>query len=80
MSNSCYVKTKDSYVVIDSGVGYDFAEQSYKAMQKIANLPVKNIIITHSHDDHWLGNNFYKEKFSLLLWKYHKLKCEFPET
>lgn len=80
MSNSCYVKTKDSYVVIDSGVGYDFAEQSYKAMQKIANLPVKNIIITHSHDDHWLGNNFYKEKFSSNIYGPKSINTEYNEN
>ncbi len=64
MVNSCYVKTKDSFVVIDSGPSYQFALQSYAAMSKIAKLPVKLVIATHEHDDHWLGNNYYKEKFS----------------
>ena len=30
-------------------------------MQKIADMPVKHVIISHEHDDHWLGNNYYKE-------------------
>lgn len=64
MVNSCYVKTKDSFVVIDSGPSYEFASQSYNAMSKIAKLPVKMVIATHEHDDHWLGNNYYKERFS----------------
>jgi glyoxylase-like metal-dependent hydrolase (beta-lactamase superfamily II) len=64
MVNSCYVKTKDSFVVIDSGPSYQFATQSYIAMSKIAKLPVKVVIASHEHDDHWLGNNYYKEKFS----------------
>ena len=64
MSNSCYIKTSDSYVLVDSGSNYLFAEQAYKEMSKIWNLPVSHIIITHDHDDHWLGNSFYKEKFN----------------
>ncbi|QKF76763.1 MBL fold metallo-hydrolase [Arcobacter defluvii] len=64
MSNSCYIKTNKSYVLIDSGASYDFANQAYKAMEKIEKLPVNTVITTHSHDDHWLGNNFYKEKFN----------------
>ena len=64
MSNSCYIKTDNSYVLIDTGASYAFAKQAYEAMQKIQKLPVSTVISTHSHDDHWLGNNFYKEKFN----------------
>jgi len=63
MSNSCYIKTKDSFVVIDTGATREFALQSYQAMSKIANLPVSTVINTHGHDDHWLGNSYYKERF-----------------
>lgn len=64
MSNSCYVKTEGTYVLIDSGGSYEFAKQAYAAMSKIEKLPVSAIINTHKHDDHWLGNNFYKETFN----------------
>lgn len=64
MSNSCYVKTEGSYVLIDSGASYEFAKQAYDAMSKIEKLPVSAVINTHKHDDHWLGNNFYKEQFN----------------
>lgn len=67
MSNSCYLKTKESYVVIDSGPTYQFAEQSYRAMSKIAKLPVSTVINTHYHDDHWLGNGYYKKRFGAKL-------------
>ncbi len=68
MSNSCYIKTDDSFVLVDTGASYEFARQSYEQMKKIADLPVKNVLITHSHDDHWLGNNFYKETFKATLY------------
>lgn len=68
MSNSCYIKTTDSFVLVDTGASYEFARQSYEQMKKIANLPVKDVLITHAHDDHWLGNSFYKEKFGAKLY------------
>lgn len=64
MSNSCYIKSDSSYILVDSGSSYLFAKQAYKAMSKIEKLPVSHILVTHEHDDHWLGNNFYKEKFN----------------
>ncbi|HFQ62535.1 MAG TPA: MBL fold metallo-hydrolase [Epsilonproteobacteria bacterium] len=65
--NSCFVQTKEGFVVIDSGPTYDYASQAYVQMQKIAKLPVKYVIITHDHDDHWQGNSFYKSKGALLI-------------
>jgi len=64
IANSCYIKTKSNYVVFDSGPSYEYAAQSYEAMSKISKLPVLAVIASHEHDDHWLGNNFYKEKFN----------------
>jgi len=61
MSNNCYIKTKDSWVLWDTGASYVYAKQAYEQMKKIADLPVKTILLSHEHDDHWLGNNYYKE-------------------
>jgi glyoxylase-like metal-dependent hydrolase (beta-lactamase superfamily II) len=65
--NSCFVQTKEGFVVIDSGPTFDYASQAYVQMQKIATLPVKYVINTHDHDDHWLGNSFYKSKGAVLI-------------
>lgn len=67
MVNTCFVKTKEGFVVIDSGPTYSYASQAYDEMQKIAKLPVKYVIDTHDHDDHWLGNGFYHQKGALLM-------------
>lgn len=67
MVNSCYIKAKNSFIIFDSGPSYQYAKQSYAAMSKIANLPVKTVIVGHEHDDHWLGNSFYKDKFGAKL-------------
>ncbi len=67
MVNTCFVQTKEGFVVIDSGPTYTYAQNAYSEMQKIAKLPVKYVINTHNHDDHWLGNSFYKNKGALLI-------------
>ncbi len=67
MANNCYVKTNDGYFVMDTGPSYQFAKQAYSAMKKIANLPVKYVVNSHNHDDHWLGNDFYKKEFNATL-------------
>ncbi len=67
MSNSCYIKGKSSYILLDSGPTYKYAKAAYKAMSKIEKLPVSYVLNTHEHDDHWLGNSFYKEKFNAKL-------------
>lgn len=67
MVNTCFVKTKEGFVVIDSGPTFAYAQQAYTQMQEIAKLPVKFVISTHDHDDHWLGNSFYKSKGALLM-------------
>ncbi len=61
MSNSCYIKGDEQWITWDTGPSYIFAKQAYATMQKIADMPVKTVIISHEHDDHWLGNNYYKE-------------------
>jgi len=67
MANNCYIKTKDGYLVMDTGPSYQFAKQAYEAMSKIEPLPVKYVVNSHHHDDHWLGNDFYKQKFGTTL-------------
>ena len=61
MVNTYWIKTAKSYIVVDSGPSYQYAKDAHKAMKKIADLPIKYVINTHLHDDHWLGNNYYKE-------------------
>lgn len=62
MVNTCYIKGNEGYILWDTGPSYVYAKQAYEAMTKVAGkLPVKHILLSHEHDDHWLGNNYYKE-------------------
>ena len=73
--NTCYVQNRDSYVVIDSGPTYQYAQQAYAYMQKIKPLPVKYVINTTVKEMHVLGNEFYKERGAKLIGpeSYYKL-------
>jgi glyoxylase-like metal-dependent hydrolase (beta-lactamase superfamily II) len=61
MVNSCFVDMGSSYLVVDSGPTYLYASQAYAKMKIIKDIPVSYVINTHVHDDHWLGNGYYKE-------------------
>jgi len=67
MSNHCYIKASSSYILLDSGPTYKYAQTAYNEMVKIEKLPVSYVLNTHEHDDHWMGNSFYKEKFNAKL-------------
>ena len=61
MVNSCFVDMGKSYLVVDSGPTYQYAQQAYTKMKEIRDLPIAYLVNTHVHDDHWLGNGYYKE-------------------
>jgi len=63
MSNSCYIETDGSWVLWDAGATYKFAEQAYSQMKKIKDMPVSTVILSHEHDDHWLGAGYYQKNF-----------------
>jgi len=60
ISNSCFVNMGASYLVIDSGSTFSYANQAYEKIKKIKNLPISYVVNTHVHDDHWLGNSYYQ--------------------
>lgn len=59
--NICVVYTKDSAVLVDSGIDENFARKLCRLLEK----PAKFLINTHSHADHCGGNAFLKDKFSV---------------
>jgi glyoxylase-like metal-dependent hydrolase (beta-lactamase superfamily II) len=67
MTNTCYVDLGQSYLVIDSGPSYNYARDAHKAMRNVKDQKVSHVLITHIHDDHWLGNGYYKEQGALII-------------
>jgi glyoxylase-like metal-dependent hydrolase (beta-lactamase superfamily II) len=65
--NSCYIETKEGYIVIDSGPTYSYAQSTYEIMKNKKNLPVKYVINTSADEVHILGNSFFKEQNAILI-------------
>lgn len=61
ISNSAFIITKSSVILIDTGSSQMYGEQVKKAIKKITNKPIKYIINTHHHPDHFLGNSAFKD-------------------
>ena len=58
-SNAAVIVTDDGVVVVDSHSKPSAARAVYTEIQGITNKPVRKIINTHFHWDHWQGNEVY---------------------
>jgi glyoxylase-like metal-dependent hydrolase (beta-lactamase superfamily II) len=59
-SNAAVILTDDGVIVVDSHSKPSAARSLYTAIQGITKKPVRKIINTHFHWDHWQGNEVYK--------------------
>jgi uncharacterized sulfatase len=70
IANTSFIITKSSVILIDTGSSELYGKQIKKAISKITSKPIKYIINTHHHPDHFLGNsaftnsNIYASKFT----------------
>src|SRR5262245_25145777 len=58
-SNAAVILTNDGVVVVDSHSKPSAARALYKEIQGVTRQPVRKIINTHFHWDHWQGNEVY---------------------
>jgi quinoprotein relay system zinc metallohydrolase 1 len=61
ISNCAFIITKNSVILIDTGSSYEYGVQVKKQIAKITKKPIKYIINTHHHPDHFLGNNAFSK-------------------
>lgn len=59
ISNASFIITKNSVILIDTGSSRLYGEQVKKQIEKITNKPIKFILNTHHHPDHFLGNSAF---------------------
>jgi cyclase len=55
-SNSAFVVTRDGVLVIDTGSSETIGKALGQVIARVTDKPVRWIINTHGHGDHWLGN------------------------
>ena len=58
-SNAAVILTNDGVVVVDSHSKPSAAQALYKEIQGVTKQPVRKVINTHFHWDHWQGNQVY---------------------
>jgi glyoxylase-like metal-dependent hydrolase (beta-lactamase superfamily II) len=61
--NAAVIMTNDGVIVVDSHSKPSAALALYREIQSITRQPVKRVINTHFHWDHWQGNQVYKVAF-----------------
>ena len=62
-SNSAFVETDEGLLVFDTGSSETIGKALIKAIRTVSEKPIKWVINSHSHGDHWLGNGaFVNEK------------------
>lgn len=55
-SNSHFVVTENGVLLFDTGSSEAIGNKIKKAIQSVTDQPVRWVINSHSHADHWLGN------------------------
>jgi glyoxylase-like metal-dependent hydrolase (beta-lactamase superfamily II) len=63
INNPGLIVGKDGLILIDVGGTYQTGKKVLKEVEKISKLPIKAIISTHIHGDHWLANQAILEKY-----------------
>jgi cyclase len=63
-SNAAVIMTDDGVIVVDSHSKPSAAYALYRQIQAITKQPIRKIINTHFHWDHWQGNQVYTEQYS----------------
>src|SRR3989442_9336825 len=58
-SNSAVIVTNDGVIVVDSHSKPSAARAVYQQIQAVTKQPVRKIVNTHFHWDHWQGNEVY---------------------
>ena len=58
-SNAAVILTNDGVVVVDSHSKPSAAQALYKEIQGVTKQPIRKVINTHFHWDHWQGNQVY---------------------
>ena len=62
-SNAAVILTNDGVVVVDSHSKPSAAQALYRDIQGITKQPIRKVINTHFHWDHWQGNQTYAAAF-----------------
>lgn len=75
IANVSFIITQNSVILIDTGSSYEYGLQIKDSIKKITAKPIKYIINTHHHPDHFLGNSAFTQS-DIFATKYTKDEIE----
>ncbi|MFO7593716.1 MAG: MBL fold metallo-hydrolase [Pseudomonadota bacterium] len=58
-SNSAFVVTDEGLLVFDTGSSETIGKALLQTIRRVSDAPIKWVINSHSHGDHWLGNGAF---------------------
>lgn len=58
-SNSAFIATKDGVLIFDTGSSETIGTALKQVIAKTTDKPVRWVVNSHGHGDHWLGNNAF---------------------
>jgi quinoprotein relay system zinc metallohydrolase 1 len=61
IANSSFIITENSVILIDTGSSKLYGNQLKKQIERITSKPIKYILNTHHHPDHFLGNAAFSQ-------------------
>lgn len=59
-SNAAFVVTDEGLLVFDTGSSETIGKALIKTIRTVSSAPIKWVINSHSHGDHWLGNGAFE--------------------
>lgn len=62
-SNIIVIANEKSLTIVDTGLLPSAAEAALEEIKKLSSKPVKYVINTHWHGDHWQGNEVFKKRY-----------------
>lgn len=57
--NTCFIDTGEGLVVFDTGPSRLYGEEMRAAIGRASPMPVRKVIVSHAHPDHYLGNQAF---------------------
>ena len=61
-SNSAFVETEEGLLVFDTGSSETIGKALLKTIRSVSDAPIKWVINSHAHGDHWLGNGAFSSE------------------
>ncbi len=83
ISNAYFYITDEGVVVFDALSSYQLGKEFIQAIRSVADKPIKYLVITHYHTDHFYGIQAFKEVGAISIahkWAYEYLSDPYAES